>query len=149
MLTSPLSPAFIAYAVTAIVLCLNLMFLWGFSGGARSQSKVAINPEDAALFGAALQETDPPAVARVLRAHANAGATIYPFLLLGLVFVLAGGSALAAEIIFAVFVLARLAHSGFYLAGKQPFRTIAFTISAVALLALIVALIWRLAVAGH
>ena len=149
MLPSPLSPAFVAYAVTAIVLSLNLLFLWGFSGGARSKSKIAINPEDASVFGAALQETDPPAVARVLRAHANAQATVYPFLLLGLVFVLAGGSAVTAEIIFAVFVLARLAHSGFYLASKQPFRTIAFVVSAIALIALMVALVWRLAVAGH
>jgi hypothetical protein len=46
--------------------------------------------------GAAVAEIDPPIVARILRAHRNAEATIYPFLLLGLVYVLAGGGSKTA-----------------------------------------------------
>jgi uncharacterized MAPEG superfamily protein len=137
---------FVAYCVTALVLSLNLLFLWGYSGGVRTASKSAPNPEDGALFHVAVDPTDPPAVARVLRAHANAQAMIFPFLLIGLLYVLACGSFLVAEIIFAVFVLSRLAHSAFYLAGRQPWRTISFTISGAAMIALIVALIWRLVV---
>ena len=138
--------SFVAYCVTAIVLCLNLLFLWGYSGGVRTGAKSAPNPEDAALFKVDLDPTDPPVVARVLRAHANAQAMIFPFLLLGLLYVLACGSYRAASVIFAVFVVARLAHSGFYLAGKQPWRTVSFAVSGLAMIALIVALIWRLAV---
>src|SRR5580693_2073863 len=89
-------PAFPAYAVTCVVLCLNLLVLWASSGAVRAKGGMAINPEDGARYGAAVSELDPPAVARVLRAHRNAEATIYPFLLLGLVYVLAGGRAALA-----------------------------------------------------
>ena len=41
---------------------------------------MAINPEDGVRYGAPVSELDPPAVARLLRAHRNAEATIYPFL---------------------------------------------------------------------
>ena len=43
-------PAFIAYAVTALVLCLILLALWAYSGVARAKSGVQINAEDSALF---------------------------------------------------------------------------------------------------
>src|SRR5580700_3620539 len=141
---TPIGPGMVAYAVTLLVLSANLIFLWAASGAARNASKVAINPEDAALFKVPLEPQDPQAVARVLRAHANAQATIYPFLFLGLTYVLVGGSARVASIIFAVFAVARIAHSIIYLAGKQPWRTIAFVVSGLALIALAVALIWRL-----
>lgn len=84
---------FLAYAITCLVLCGNLLFLWGYSGAARAKTKTAMNEEDAIRFSASLAEIDPPKVARVLRAHSNAEASIYPFLFLGLVFVLAGGPA--------------------------------------------------------
>jgi uncharacterized MAPEG superfamily protein len=148
MLSNPIEPGMVAYAVTLLVLSANLIFLWAASGAARNASKAAINPEDAALFKAPLMAQDPPGVARVLRAHANAQATIYPFLFLGLTYVLVGGSARVAWVIFAIFALARIAHSIFYLAAKQPWRTIAFAISGLALIALAIALIWRLVAKG-
>ena len=86
-------------------------------------------------------------MARVLRAHANAQATIYPFLLLGLAFVLAGGSYVVAVSLFSIFTVARIAHSIAYLGGRQPWRTIFFVISGLSLIALMIALIWVL-VAG-
>src|SRR3984957_5811766 len=87
------NPAFLAYVFTCLVLSLNLLMLWVSSGAIRARGGVAINPEDGARYGAPVSELDPPAVARLLRAHRNAEATIYPFLLLGLVYVLAGGVA--------------------------------------------------------
>jgi len=135
------NPAFFAYAITALVLCVNLVFLWAYSGTVRSKAGAAINPEDSEKYRVPFSETDPPAVARVLRAHRNAEATIYPFLILGLVFVLAGGSALTAQIIFAIFTAARLLHSAAYLKGKQPWRSITFGISGVALIALMVCIV--------
>jgi uncharacterized MAPEG superfamily protein len=148
MLNNPIGPGMVAYAITLLVLSANLVVLWAASGAARNASKVAINPEDAALFKVPLEPHDPAAVARVLRAHANAEATIYPFLFLGLTYVLVGGSTRVAWILFAIFVVARIAHSIFYLAGKQPWRTIAFTISGLTLIALAIALIWRLVAGG-
>jgi uncharacterized MAPEG superfamily protein len=84
---------------------------------------------------------DPPAVARLLRAHRNAEATIYPFLLLGLVYVLAGGEARIAVPIFSVFILARIAHSIVYLRAMQPWRTVAFATSLLAVFALMAAVL--------
>lgn len=136
------NPAFVVYAITCLVLSVNVIFLWGYSGATRAKTKTAINEEDAARFGAQLKETDPPPVARVLRAHRNAQANIYPFLFLGLVFVLAGGHAGPAKIIFGVFTVARLSHSYAYLAGKQPWRTASFIVGALATIALMLEIIW-------
>ena len=135
------NPAFVVYAVTAVVLVLDLLFLWVYSGVVRGGTKTAINEEDAAQFGSTLVAGDPPEVARVLRAHRNAEASIYPFLVLGLVFVLAGGSAGTAKIIFGIYVAARLLHTAVYLAGKQPWRAIAFVTGLLASVALIVAIV--------
>jgi prostaglandin-E synthase 1 len=101
-----------------------------------------INKEDAERFGAALEHHDPPEIARVLRAHANGQAMIYPFLFLGLVFVLAGGSPGFAKIDFGIFLVARITHSIVYLAGKQPWRTLSFVVSGLAMIALMGDIVW-------
>jgi uncharacterized MAPEG superfamily protein len=134
-------PAFLAYIFTCLVLSLNLLMLWVSSGAVRAQSGVAINPEDGARYGAPVSEFDPPAVARLLRAHRNAEATIYPFLLLGLVYVLAGGGAGVAIPIFTIFIVARIGHSIVYLTAMQPWRTIAFAASLLSILGLMAALL--------
>src|ERR1700734_4142340 len=134
-------PAFVAYAVMGLILSLNMIGVWAYSGVVRGKTKTSINKEDAERFKAPLVDHDPPEVARVLRAHANAQANIYPFLFLGLLFVLAGGSATSAEIIFGVFPLARISPSFVYLAGKQPWRTISFIVGGIATLALMVSLV--------
>lgn len=138
------NPAFVAYAVTCLVLCLNLLFLWVYSGAQRSRTKTAINEEDVAIFGATLTEADPPSVARALRAHSNAQASIYPFLFLGLVYVLAGGSAGTASILFGVFTVARLLHSLAYLRGVQPWRTVCFLLGGLATVVLMLSIVWLL-----
>ena len=141
-LASGPAPAFAAYAATALVLSLNLLILWVSSGGVRARGGVAVNPEDGLRFGAKVAEVDPPVVARYLRAHpCNAEATIYPFLLLGMIYVLAGGGAGVAIAIFSVFAVARIAHSIVYLRAMQPWRTIAFASSVLALLALMAAVV--------
>ncbi len=134
--------AFVVYAIACLVLCINLLFLWTYSGAVRARTKTAINPEDSARFGATLKEVDPPEVARVLRAHGNAQASIYPFLFLGLVFVLAGGSALAAAITFGIFTVLRFLHSFAYLGEKQPWRTVFFAAGGLTTLVLMVEIAW-------
>jgi prostaglandin-E synthase 1 len=135
------SPAFLGYVFTCLVLSLNLLMLWVSSGALRAKGGVAINPEDGARYGAPVSELDPPAVARLLRAHRNAEATIYPFLLLGLLYVLAGGGAGIAVPIFATFIAARIVHSIAYLKAMQPWRTVAFAVSLLAILALMAAVL--------
>ena len=133
------SSTLVAYAITCVVLSLNLLLLWVSSGAIRAKSAIAINPEDGARYGAPVSDVDPPAVARILRAHRNAEATIYPFLFVGLIYVLAGGGAGATIPIFSIFTIARIAHSILYLKAKQPGRTVSFAISLLALLALMAA----------
>lgn len=141
------NPAFLAYAIACVALCCNLMFLWAWSGAARNKVKSTPNPEDASRFSATLSDIDPPEVARVLRAHANAQASIVPFLALGLVYVLAGGPTGAAVLYFTVFTVARWLHSWAYLGGRQPLRTLFFVLAAVPLVALMVHLAWLIVAA--
>jgi len=136
-----ITPIFSIYALTCLILTVNLLTLWIFSGAIRARSGVAVNAEDGVRYSAPVCETDPPAVARLLRAHRNAEATIYPFLLLGLVYVLAGGGAGIAIPIFAIFVAARIAHSIVYVRAMQPWRTIAFATSLLAIIALMTAVL--------
>lgn len=137
-------PTFLLYAISCLVLCANLLFLWGYSGAVRARSKTVINPEDARTVasGAAVVAVDPPDVARVLRAHSNAMAVVVPFAIVGLLFVLAGGSTTLAAVLFGAFVVLRLAHSAVYLAELQPWRTITFAASALALLVLMGDVVW-------
>ncbi len=129
------NPSFIAYAVTILVLSVDMLFLWAYSGAVRGKAKATPNQEDARGANK-LIEIEPPEVARVLRAHANAMANIVPFAILGLVYVLSGAPVMTAAIVFGVFAVARVAHAFAYLGGKQPWRTISFVAGALATLVL-------------
>ncbi len=140
MPTMAQNPAFVAYALSTVVLMLNLSLLWAMSGGVRGKTKTALNPEDVVSVakGAALVQADPPEVARVLRAHQNALVNIVPFVFLGLLFVLVNGPAREAQILFGAFTFFRVGHSISYLAGKQPWRSLTFLLGALTTLVLMV-----------
>jgi microsomal prostaglandin-E synthase 1 len=138
------SPTFVSYAIASVVLCCNLLFLWAYSGVSRNKVKSTPNAEDVTPFGATLAPIDPPEIARVLRAHNNAQASIHPFLAIGILYVLAGGPFGPGTLYFAVFCSARLLHSYAYLTAKQPWRTVFFTVGALATLALMVHVVWLL-----
>lgn len=133
---------FVSYAITCVVLCCNLLFLWAYSGAMRNRVKSTPNAEDVALFGGALTEIESPEIARVLRAHANAQASIYPFLALGLVYVLAAGPAAPAIAYFATFCTARIVHSFAYVAGLQPWRTVSFAVGGLTTFILMAHVLW-------
>jgi uncharacterized membrane protein YecN with MAPEG domain len=137
------APLIQAYAITTVLLVLNLMVLWMLSGARRGASKVAVNPEDGAAYGVAVQAEEPPEVARALRAHGNAMATIPPFLLLALSYVMLGGGYWLGVACFALFTLARYAHSLVYLRQMQPARSIAFALCLIPIVVLMVAIVWR------
>jgi microsomal prostaglandin-E synthase 1 len=143
------NPAFVAYAVALIVLSLNMLFLWAYSGAVRGRTKTTPNVEDTSTVakGSTLVDTEPPEVARVLRAYNNASANIVPFAVLGLVYVLAGGGGTAAEIVFGLFTAARLTHTFAYLGAKQPYRTISYVLGSAATLALVGFIVRALVVA--
>ncbi len=118
--------SFRLFGATTVALIANLLFLWVASGAVRARTGKKVNSEDAVKPGQDVVEQDPPAVARVLRAHANAQAAILPFLLLGLLYVLGGGTPAAAAVLFMSFIAVRILHSVAYLKALQPWRTIGF-----------------------
>ena len=134
------NPAFGAYLVNCLILVVNLLVLWAVSGGTRAKTKTVINEEDTSTVskGARLLPDNPPEVARVLRVHQNAMANVVPFLFLAQLFVAVGGPAQEAWILFSAFTGFRLLHSVVYLAGKQPWRTIFFTLGGLTTIALMI-----------
>jgi uncharacterized MAPEG superfamily protein len=140
------NPAFVAYALACVALCLNLLFLWNWSGAVRTRTKTTLNPEDAGTVsrGAGVVEADPGPVARVLRAHRNAADNTVIFFVLGALYVLTGASVRGAQIYFGVFTGARILHTIMYLNELQPWRTIAYAISVLATLGLVVQVLMNL-----
>jgi microsomal prostaglandin-E synthase 1 len=140
MPTTTLPPAFVPYALTATLLCLNLLVLWNLSGAARGKSKTTPNAEDTGTVakGARLTPEDPESVARMLRVYNNAEANIVPFLILGLIYVLLGAPSGVAWILFGGFAVARVLHAIVYAAGKQPWRTIFYVLGQLFTLAVVV-----------
>src|SRR4051812_32269565 len=98
MLTA--NPSFLIYSLTMVVLCVNVLALWAYSGAVRNKTKTTHNPEDirTVASGASVVQVDPPEVARVLRAHRNAADNILPFAILGLLFVMWGASPLLTAV---------------------------------------------------
>jgi prostaglandin-E synthase 1 len=138
------NPAFVVYAVSAALLCLNLVGLWVWSGAVRNRTRTLLNPEDTNLLpGRSLVQDDPPEVARVLRAHANAMANILPFLVLGMLYVFLGAGRTGALAYFGVFTLARWGHSIAYVAAVQPWRTISYLLGLLATIGLLVQVLLR------
>ena len=138
------NPAFGAYAFFAVLLCLNLYGLWLYSGLARNRTRTLLNAEDAPLLkGRTMVERDPPEVARVLRAHANAMANVVPFLVLGLLYVLLGGGRAGALAYFVTFTVARYVYAVAYVAGVQPWRTVSFGVGLLASIALLLHVLIR------
>lgn len=129
------------YAITTIVLALKMAAISVVQGRARVSTGIFVNPEDARTFGAkeALEET--PTVQRAAKAWHNDLENIPIFLILAWIYVAAGLSTAAFVIYCIVFMLARIAHTVCYLNAIQPWRTVMFTVGAVATLALIIHLL--------
>jgi uncharacterized MAPEG superfamily protein len=132
------------YVLTTVVLVLNMLGLWIYSGTVRGKTKTTPNEEDARtiLKGSRLEEVDPPEVRRALRAHANAVANIVPFLFVAYLYVtVAAPKPMTALIVCGVFTLARLGHSFAYVNGKQPWRSMAWGIGLLVTLVTVVLLL--------
>ena len=126
------------YALIAIVLALKMSAISIMQGRARTSAKAFVNPEDAALFGGATVSQEVPAVQRAAKAWLNDLENIPMFLILALVYAIAGLSSTAFIVYCAVFTVARILHTVFYLNAAQPWRTIAYTVGALTSFALII-----------
>lgn len=132
------------YVVFVVLLCMNLMGLWVMSGVVRGKTKTTLNEEDARTIaaGARLTETEPQEIQRVLRAHANAIANIVPFLFLSQLWITVAAPKPPIVLgVCAAFTIARYGHSFAYVGGRQPWRSIFFTIGALAMVTVMVLLL--------
>ncbi|HXN87176.1 MAG TPA: MAPEG family protein [Candidatus Binataceae bacterium] len=136
------------YALTAIVLALKMSAISIAQGRARTAAKVFVIPEDAKMFGGTVATEDAPAVRRAAKAWLNDLENIPIFLILALIYAIAGLSTTAFLIYCVVFTLARILHTVFYLRAAQPGRTIAYTIGAVVSLALMIHLFVGFVIVG-
>ncbi len=132
-LLSLANPAFKTYVLAATFVGLHLVLLALWTGTVRAIRKVFVWPEDARLNKGETSPTEHPDVLRVQRAHANLIENALPFLMIGLAYVATGASECGAQILLYGFVAARVLHSVFYLAGRQPFRTIMFGIGVISI----------------
>lgn len=134
-------PSFKLYAACCAVLSFQMLVLAGMTAGTRSKHKGYMNPEDSKVSfkdAKLVEGAEHPDVARVQRAHRNLLESLPLFFALGLIFVLAGGSPLGAQICFGAFTGARILHSIVYLKGLQPWRTMMYAVGALSLVGLIV-----------
>jgi glutathione S-transferase len=126
------NPALSLFAISAAVVGLHLLALAFWTATVRVMRKAFVNPEDARLNKGTEVDVDHPDVQRAKRAHLNALENAVPFFVIGYLFVLTSPSELGAGVYFFTFAAARVLHSIFYLAGRQPFRTMTFAIGALA-----------------
>ena len=129
------------YAITAIVLSLKMAAISIVQGRGRVVTGVFVNPEDARAFAGKESPTEAPAVERASRAWRNDLENIPIFLILAWIYVAAGLSSMAFVIYGLIFMAARIVHTICYLNAIQPIRTIAFTVGALAMLALVIHLL--------
>jgi uncharacterized MAPEG superfamily protein len=126
------------YAITAIVLAFKMAAISFVQGRARMGAGIFTNPEDAKAFGAQLAPAEVPGVERASKAWRNDLENIPIFLIVAWIYVYAGLAAGAFVIYCIVFMVARIVHTICYLNAVQPLRTIAFTVGALTMLALMI-----------
>ena len=142
-MANPLSePTLSLFTICAAILTLKMLLMATLVGVLRNVRGVHIAPEDYRLLGRTPRPPD-ELIERVRRAHQNDVENILPFLGVGLLFALSGGSATVAWWLFLVFTVSRFLHTVFYLAALQPWRSVIFTVNAVALCTMSVLLLWR------
>ena len=122
-------PAFSAYAVSVVVLGLNLVGLTNATAISRGQAGEAINPEDARPNQKVVYDGGNDRTSRYRRAHRNALENVPVFMVTALVLTLMGTSATLGAALFYPYAALRILHSVFYVKGIQPFRTISFVLS--------------------
>lgn len=132
------NPAVRLYAVVSTLVGVHLILLAAWTGTVRIRRKLFVNPEDAAFLKGTAAEADHPDVVRIKRAHQNALENAVPFFAVGLAYALSGPTRVGAYAYFSTFLVARVVHSLVYLWGKQPYRTLTFTLGVLAVVGMAV-----------
>lgn len=132
------------YAVAAVLLFVKMFAISAYQGFHRISKLTFKTPEDATFVGRQAAAEELPQVQRAARAWLNDLENIPIFLALGVAYILVGASTGAAAWLFLVFTGARYLHTGFYLAGIQPWRTVAYGVGVICLFAMCVHIIMAL-----
>jgi uncharacterized MAPEG superfamily protein len=130
------------FSICSAILTINMLFKATLIGVLRNMRGVHISPEDYRLLGRPVRPPD-ELIERTRRAHQNDVENILPFFGIGLLFALSGVSPTVAWWLIVVFTASRLLHTVFYLAARQPWRSLIFTVGALDLGAMAVLLLWR------
>jgi uncharacterized MAPEG superfamily protein len=139
-------PAFQIYAICTVVLAVKMLAVGNWTGLMRVRTRSFVNPEDRKPGTPPAAEVEHPSVQRAHRAHRNDLENIPIFLIIALLYVMAGGSATGTRAYCITFTAARVMHSVVYLAGKQPWRTISFILGSICIAGMAVQLImWAIA----
>jgi uncharacterized MAPEG superfamily protein len=135
-------PAFAPLVLFSVLLVLKMGAVAFITSNERRKSRVVVNPEDTRVNpGSHAEPEEAPATLRVKRAHLNDVENIPAFLILALIFTLAGCSATAGWAYFGVYFTARTLHTIFYVKAVQPWRTAAFVLGQLVQLGVIVQLV--------
>jgi uncharacterized MAPEG superfamily protein len=124
------------WAVACSFLFAKMFFNSLVQAFARVRHSAFVLPEDARTFGdGAAREFELPIVTRASACWRNDLENIPSFLLLSLGYVLLGGAGNWLAVYALTFVVARVLHTGFYLAPRQPHRNLSYLLGVLATLA--------------
>lgn len=135
------------FAITASTLWVKMFATMLMQGVVRLRANAFRRPEDAAYFGGREGVVgDPPLAALGQQALRNDLENIPMFLLLLWGFVSVGGDPSRVAAHGAVFVVARFAHTAWYLRPRQPNRNWSYSLGALTVLSLTGHIVYRVAV---
>ena len=135
-------PAFRPLVLFSVLLVLKMGAVAFATSNARRKAKIVLNPEDTKVNpGSRAASEEAPATLRAKRAHQNDLENIPAFLVLALLFTLAGCSATSGWLYFGTYFAARTLHTIFYLNAVQPWRTAAFFVAQLTQLGILIRLL--------
>jgi glutathione S-transferase len=126
------------YALTAVVLEFKMAAIALVQGRGRASTGLFVLPEDAKLFSGSESPEEAPIVDRASKAWRNDLENIPIFLILAGIYVMAGLSGKAFAFYCIVFMATRILHTYTFIKGIQPWRTVAYTIGALAMVAMMI-----------
>lgn len=126
------------FALCVLVLFIKMLAISCYQGFFRLGHRAFTNPEDAGFFHRPVNAQELRPVSRAAKAWANDLENIPLFFVLGGLCLALDTSALATAWLFGLFTAARVMHTLMYLAGRQPWRTVAYGVGLACLLGLAV-----------
>lgn len=127
-----------AYVLCVLVLFVKMLAISCYQGYWRLRYRAFANDEDATFFGRPVLSQELPQVQRAAKAWVNDLENIPLFFVLGGLAVALQVNAEVSIALFYAFTAARVVHTLTYLAGRQPWRTLAYVLALICLLALAV-----------